>query len=163
MSIFELNQRNVSLLALGIALAAPAAAHATPNFPDVVEKTVGTAGPPPCSLCHQGDVRNNYSVKTPFGQAVKARGLVPEDEGSLRSALKMLRDEKTDSDHDGVSDIDELVNGDDPNVPGDQMPGPHPTYGCSVGTPRSRERAGASLAWLGMTILVLGWRRRRRT
>ena len=138
----------------------PSIGHATPNFPDVIEQTVATMGPPPCSLCHQADVRNNYSVKTPFGAALKARGLVPEDEASLQAALESLRSDKADSDYDGMADIDELEAGRDPNLPGDLGPGPKASYGCTV---RDGNASSSSLITFTLAALAVAWRGRARS
>jgi hypothetical protein len=122
-----------------LSLAVPAgAAHATQNFPPAIRRELGLSYTPDCSLCHVGAQRVG-TVRTPFGTSMRARGLVFYDESSLRTALSALRAERTDSDGDGVGDIDELVAGTDPNraagvAPsgGGEEPPPPPTYGCSA-------------------------------
>lgn len=134
------------------------AARATEEYPRVIEREVGTAGPPPCSVCHTGDVRGRYTVHTPFGMSLRARGLVASDEGSLRNALQALRLDAADSDGDDRTDIDELVDGTDPNVPEGDAPFPEVQYGCHVGG------AGGGATWAGLAAaLGLVWQARRRS
>jgi len=60
---------------------------------------------------------------------MRSRGLVSQNIASLDTALDALAAERTDSDHDGVPDIDELEAGSDPNVAGGGSV-PPPSYGC---------------------------------
>jgi hypothetical protein len=139
-------------LFLTVALGARTAG-ATGNFPGAIQRDLSLSYSPECSLCHSGGVTSSGTVGTPFGKSMKARGLVPSDEGSLQAALDRMTQEKVDSDHDGVSDIDELKAGTDPNVPGAGQGGP--TYGCSS-APRG---AVSPLAWLAALAFVLCRRR----
>ncbi|MBF5046234.1 MULTISPECIES: thrombospondin type 3 repeat-containing protein [Myxococcaceae] len=137
------------LLSLG---ASAGAAHATQNFPGAIRRELGLSYTPDCSLCHVGAQRVG-TVKTPFGTSMRARGLVFYDESSLRTALSALRAERTDSDGDGVGDIDELIAGTDPNhapgaTSGGEEPPPPPTYGCSAAG------AAAPLALLALLRLL---------
>lgn len=150
----------LSICIVGIALAIPEMVHATPTFPAVLEDAVGTAGPPPCSICHQADLTTNYTVRTAFGAALKTRGLVPENEASLRSALAALERDGTDSDYDGVADIAELEAGRDPNQPGDEPAGPPLEYGCAVRTHREEPAGFAVTAFAFVSALWVVRRRR---
>ncbi|NUQ73084.1 MAG: hypothetical protein HUU21_05970 [Polyangiaceae bacterium] len=124
-----------AVAALILNAAAPAAA--TPTFPPRIAAELGLPNPPACSLCHEGATQKG-TVITPFGASMRSRGLVAYDEGSLTNALLALEGEGTDSDGDGVGDIEELLQGADPNeVEGAGGGGDAaivPEYGCSAGT-----------------------------
>lgn len=112
------------------ALLVPALAQATPSFPDTIARELQLAAPPPCSICHAGGDTRRGTVTTPFGTTMRARGLVAYSDASVATALKALDAERKDSDRDGVSDVDELRAGTDPNlVSGEALPDP-PVYGC---------------------------------
>jgi uncharacterized protein (TIGR03382 family) len=127
---------------LGVVLLGATAARATPEFPGIVRTELGLSSPPSCALCHQG-APSVGTVTTPFGAALRARGLVMYENGSLRKALTELNTGKVDSDGDGTPDTEELKAGRDPNksdaptAPGGEAPGggnvlPEPSYGCGV-------------------------------
>src|SRR5262249_59260271 len=84
---------------------------------------------PACTLCHNGRGGGFGTVTAPSGKSMRAGGLVAQNLGSLDTALDALAAEHTDSDGDGVGDIDELKAGSDPNVAGGGS-APPPTYGC---------------------------------
>jgi MYXO-CTERM domain-containing protein len=151
------------LIALGVLLAAPRAAHASPEFPGVMMAHLSLPGGPPCSMCHAGNVTSLDTVFTPFGRALRLNGLVVEDDTSLIAALDALDANGIDSDHDGVSDIDELTLGTDPNIPPTDVP-PEPWHlGCSVAPGSGSLPAPYALAFLSLTgaIFVRAWRRKR--
>ncbi len=127
-----------------------AAILATPNFP----AAVGTwsSGPPPdCTVCHRGQPARG-TVTTPFGAAMRQRGLVAADEGTLVSALENLQG--VDSDGDAVSDVEELRAGGDPNKAATSSGPPEPQYGCSAAP-------GLGL-WSLLGLRLLAGRRLRR-
>ncbi len=127
----------------------PGMAGATPSFPEVIKSELELAEAPECTLCHQGTPAKG-SVTTPFGAAMMSRKLVAYDEDSLRTALAALEGEKTDSDGDGVPDIDALRGG-----VGAVSQDAGPRYGCNnvSGAPPS---AGA---WLAFGLALVGLRR----
>jgi hypothetical protein len=95
----------------------------------------------------------------PLALSLRARGL-SGDSLSLSTALTQLAKDGVDSDGDGISDIQELKNGTDPNssanssIIDDQEPG----YGCGGSAPTGRNAPGMG------AIAALGWllvRRRR--
>jgi hypothetical protein len=89
---------------------------------------------PHCSLCHLDDKTGAGTVVTPFGWSMKNRGLTGSTNTVPPAIAQMIKD-GVDSDGDGVTDIEELKNGTDPNSPGDAGLGDaRPGYGCG-GTP----------------------------
>ena len=130
------------------------AALASGNYPGVVAQELSVDAPA-CSLCHEGATTFG-TVTTPFGAAMLDAGLQASNEDSLIEALATLESEGTDSDGDGVGDIDELLDGTDPNSDGDAIQGP--TYGCVGSTRPGNPLAGAAI--LAMLAGVLLRRRR---
>ena len=91
---------------------------------------------------------------------MKARGLVPTDLASLDTALDALAAENHDSNGNGISDIDELKAGNDPNATGTGGSTVTPQYGCS-GARSAPDSAGGTAALLMALLLGLAARRRR--
>lgn len=133
-----------------VALLGSAGALATPNFPGAVKQHLSAKVEPGCALCHTGGVGALGTVGTPFGLAMRARGLVPNDEAALTAALDKLRADAVDGDGDGTSDIDEVIAGADPNSAGSggDAIGP-PRYGCGAQSAVGPMSLGALLlaAW----------------
>jgi hypothetical protein len=112
----------------------PVTAAASTAYPEGIRAHLDIATAPPCDVCHHAVSEPVGSVDRPFGLAAVARGLVGEEEVSLRAALDALRADGVDSDGDGAQDLDELGWGGDPNS-ADLPEAPlheAPTYGCGV-------------------------------
>lgn len=120
-------------------------AAATPDFPGVVAEHLQLATTPGCELCHAG-TQGRGTVTTPFGVSMRSRGAQAYDNDSIKTALDALAAENTDSDGDGVPDIQELKEGTDPNGSGTETI--KPEYGCST----SGKSSGAD--WLGVLVLA---------
>ena len=129
-------------------------AQATPNFPGAIQRTLGAAQTPACAICHAGGVTGRGTVTTPFGQAMRARGLVAGDAASLAQALTRMETDKVDSNGDGTPDVDELRAGKDPNLEAGQL---QVGYGCAL------SGGGSDAAWPALALLVWFAVRRRRT
>lgn len=93
-------------------------AWATDTFPSTIQSKYSLGDLPPelCALCHTNGITGSGTVNTPFGRALRMRGLQPSDETSLRAALDALAAESVDSDGDGVTDVAELMAGTSPNI-----------------------------------------------
>lgn len=115
-----------------VLLAAPA--WATAEFPPAIQARYSLGAEPLCQLCHTNGITARGTVTTPFGSAMLARGLVPNDVAALNTALDALTTEMVDSDGDGVVDVEELAAGTDPNkVEGGTGGGAGGGTGTSVG------------------------------
>jgi len=120
-------------LLLALAFSVPVVAGATPDFPAAIARDLHLSAPPACTICHATDAGGSGTVVKPFGKYMVSRGLVPFDETSLANALAAAAGENHDSDGDGISDIEALQRGLDPNGSSGKVPAvPDPTFGCSV-------------------------------
>ena len=136
-------------LVLAVSVLAGGLAHGSSIYPPEIRAHLSLSYTPPCTLCHQTESGGFGTVTTPFGKSMMARGLVAQNLASLDTALDALAAEHTDSDGDGVSDIDELKAGTDPNVPGGGAVTP-PTYGCL-------DASGQRASPLALLPLALAW------
>lgn len=144
-----------SAVVFGVLL--PVNALAKPNFPNQIKQHLGLASEPGCILCHGSDAGGG-PVSQPFGQAMLAAGLTASGGDSLTGALDKLAADKTDSDGNGISDIDEIKQGLDPNP--DKPP---IQYGCGGGRISPPVRLGWSATAAGtLTFLFLSYRSTRR-
>jgi MYXO-CTERM domain-containing protein len=136
---------------VALALGAASSARATPNFPGAIQSELNLAREPNCNLCHVG-VEARGTVNTPFGGAMRQRGMQAYDEGLLLDALTLLREQGVDSDGDGQPDVEELLAGGDPNQVAEELP-PEPSFGCAASS-------GGPAGW--MLLVALGALRARR-
>jgi hypothetical protein len=149
-----------SVAAWGAVLLGVCAAGASPTYPAAIKddlKTLNAADmpcTPPCTICHRDALGGRGTVIKPFGLAMIENGLVFQDTDALARALAALKASGVDSDGDGVTDIDELSAGHDPNVSGPAaLCVSLPRYGCGASVAPDRP-AGAGaflfglLAWL---------------
>lgn len=110
---------------------------ATPNFPAELQRVSGAPSAPACTVCHRGTPALG-TVQTPFGVAMRGGGLVADKVPSLEGAWTQLGDH--DSDGDGVTDKQELAQGQDPN--GDSF-----AYGCTGAPSTGEVGSGLGLLW----------------
>jgi hypothetical protein len=148
-----------------VALAAASSSLASSNFPgEVASQLGGEARPPLCTVCHQSNAGGFGTVTTPHGVAMVQAGLIAGNLASLRVALNALRDDGIDSDGGGVSDVDELTAGGDPNDGSDDQGGggstPEPLqYGFCAAT---KTQAHGVMSALGLGVMWQLLRRSRR-
>ena len=151
------------LLLFALVLERLLAARATPDFPDAIARDLQLSAPPACTICHATDQGGAGTVVKPFGKYMVSRGLVPFDESSLATALAAAAGEHHDSNGDGISDIDALKQGLDPNGSSAQAPRVEdPQFGCDA-SGRSGGSLWPALAALGLRMggAWLGRRHRR--
>jgi len=144
-------------MAVIVAVLLPSTASGSRRFPAEIATDLVLSYQPACSLCHVKGNTGPGTANTPVALSMKARGLQSGGRSSVSSSLAALDSDRVDSDGDGVTDVDELRMGTDPNSP---EPTPFagrvdPAYGCSVGRSHGRtdEReliamAAASVVWL---------------
>ncbi len=140
-------------------------AEASKTYPAELENRVPMPCPPPCVLCHSTPDGGLGTANKPFALAMKSKGLLPASPATIQPSLDALRTAKTDSDGDGVLDLDELGAGTDPNVSGSGPLCNSPHYGCGAQIAASKPRASAE-GWLVLlaaasSAVVLGRKRLR--
>ena len=144
------------LVLLAVILLAAHEAHASPGYPTAIVERLGIFYSPPCSLCHVEGKTGPGTAETPFARSARAHGLEGGDVRLVGIALDALMRDGTDSDRDGVSDIQELLAGTDPNVAGAQSieVRADPASGCSS--------AGGACGWLALLFAVRRAKRSRK-
>ena len=144
-------------------VARPSVAHAVPEFPRAIERSLSLDYEPPCFLCHVKDKTGLGTAETPFALSMRDLGLSADDHNSIDTALTALTDEKIDSDGDGVDDIDELKAGTDPNTdaPASLRSATQPSLGCSALPHRRETSALLPVLGLGFLLRFIGRRQRR--
>jgi len=106
---------------------------ATPDFPAAIQRELDLPAAPRCTICHTTDAGGAGTVTQPFGVYLRSRGLRPFDEASLHGALLAAAGERHSSSGTGLTDIDALKAGQDPNGPaGTSGADLTPAYGCST-------------------------------
>lgn len=136
-------------------------AHATPEYPLVLDATFQTSCPNPnsrCVICHTSARGGQATAQRPFAITLRQYGLNRgRDASLLQSALAMLP-ETTDSDDDGLPDAEELMTCGNPS--GDDL-GAGPEYGCDGAHLAARVPSDAPLAVISLLVASLIVRRRR--
>jgi hypothetical protein len=141
-------------LLLAVAVSAPIAARATPNFPAAIQRDLQLSSPPACTICHATNDGGAGTVTKGFGKYLTSRGLAPFDESSLAGSLAAAAGERHDTDGDGILDIDALKQGLDPNGSPKTQPLnlEDPSFGCST---TGGGGASSTLLLIGVVALRL--------
>lgn len=140
-------------------------ALASPDYPTAIQDELGTPCVPQCTLCHTTNPGRAGTASQPFVNTLKVPGM---NTSGLRTAIRALAADQSadapDTDGDGVSDVDELLQGHDPNVEGaGDICALDVRYGCGArveprGAVSPLGPIAAVLTVLGLVLLV-----RRRT
>jgi hypothetical protein len=147
---------------------APSVATASPTFPAAVQAALDMPCKPICTTCHTRPEGGLGTARTAFGLAMQGQGLVARSPNSVDGALQKLEASGSDVDTDGVPDIEELRNMDDPNAASTSLEclnetPPEESGGCGVADKQPRHD-GSVVSTLGifLSVLVAARVRRRR-
>jgi hypothetical protein len=150
------------LLSLGV-LAFSGSAMASASYPTELADALDMDCAAPCTVCHQDTTGGAGTATKAFADALIDNGLEGEDKSSVKPALDALDAAGTDSDGDGVSDVGELRQGRNPNIPGDaSICGPQYGCGARIAKPSADLDPDAALLALCVSVILLGSTRRRR-
>ena len=141
------------LVPLAVVLLAAQEGRASPGYPTAIVEHLAIFYSPPCSLCHVEGKTGAGTAETPFARSARAHGLEGGDVRLVGIALDALARDRIDSDRDGITDIQELLAGTDPNLAGGESikVRQDPMSGCTS--------AGGDCGWL---LLLALWPARRR-
>lgn len=145
------------------AFAVTGAAHATPEYPLVLDATYSTECPQltRCLICHTSARGGQSTATQPFAKTLGRYGLSRgRDSSALQAALAALP-VTTDSDSDGDPDVQELMLCGNPS--GEDL-GSGPQYGCDGAqlVPGSASDVGFGFVALLAAGLIARWRPSRR-
>jgi hypothetical protein len=166
----------------------------SPNYAPEIQARLSLGAPPSCTICHATELGGDNTVNKPFGVSIQRLGAAGDNDlGALRRALSSADEEATDSDGDGVTDLDELRDGSDPNrvdreppmaaggaggesgfggedsIPDPPDPSgpvpdlPIPQTGCALKGGNASRHDGGSLFWLLVALCAAAVRRHRRS
>ena len=153
---------------VGLALCGTASvAQAKPTYPPIFQESLSkTLGipicVPQCTACHQTSLGGLKTLNV-FGKNLQDKAGLTASQISIDSAVMtyFALTPDVDSDGDGVSDRQELVDGSSPSIPGERGQGlfcPDIKYGCGASVAPARPPVdrlglfGAALAVLGLAI-----------
>ena len=148
-----------AVVVLSFCLLSTANAGAVATFPAEIQKHLALSYTPPCTLCHDNPNGGIGTATTKFAVSMKAAGLSATSSlADLDKALDTLAANNTDSNGDGIPDIQELKEGIDPNTGAAQPNAPPETFGCGAriasGKVQFRGTLLGALAVLGLVVLT---------
>ena len=149
------------LVFLGVLLSTATAA-ASPKFSDRLADTLDLPCPPTCLLCHTEAKGGAATANTKFGITLRRAGLECCSISEFDDIIDELADAETDSDGDGIPDIEELRDGTDPNKKSKTAEidcAPQPVSDGCTSTGTASASSALSLV-IGLSVLSLARRRR---
>lgn len=151
--------QSLGLVLLSLVLSVAQKARGMPTFPAEIQSHLGLSYTPPCTFCH-ATASGGGAIVTVFGQSMLKAGLTP-DISTLDPALDTLKANQTDSDGNGVPDIQQIEEGLDPST--GHVSGPAERYGCGahIATGKVRSRAVVIGAWVVLGLVVIARRQPR--
>lgn len=136
----------------------PKVAQASKTYPETLQVDVGIKCPPRCTLCHETESGGARTL-VGFGLSAYRAGLRGVNANSLPAALEKLEDARTDTDNDGVADVEELRRQTDPNsrsnadiCTGEEM------GGCTVMPGQTRAAGSGILVLVCLLLARRPWR-----
>ena len=144
-----------------VALSLSPAAIASQQYPDEIKAQLMLADAPLCTICHLTNIGGAMTVTKLFGlNLMNKYGLRQQDVAGLRRAITQAQQNGDNVDGDQVPDIDELIQGTDPNVPEGGVAEEGPKFGCYCTAVRARSGLSAAGAvWLA-ALALSGFRRK---
>jgi hypothetical protein len=145
---------------------APAVAAASPTFPAEVQRVLDMPCKPICTTCHTRMEGGYGTARQPFGLAMQGAGLQAKSPNLIAGAIQKLEASGSDVDKDGVTDVEELRNMENPNAANTSLDclaeDSGSDSGCTVARRWSpRGRSVASFLGASLTALVAACVRRR--
>ena len=137
---------------LGSVFVAPSA-RASESYPAALEAALDMTCPPACTTCHSRPQGGELTANKPLGISLRRAGLECCNTRQLRDVIATLEANATDSDSDGVIDVDELRLGTDPNAADGKLECyvPEPDEGCTL-APRTSSTERTAGAWFGFGL-----------
>ena len=156
-----MNRAFLPLAIVLVALSLSPAAMASQPYPDDIKAQLMLPDAPLCTLCHLHNIGGTGTVDKPFGlNLMNKYGLRALDIPGLRRAIMLAQQNGDDVDGDKVPDIDELLQGTNPNVPEGGVAAEGPKFGCYCTAVHARSGfSAAGAVWLAALALT-GFRRK---
>ncbi len=143
--------------AFALTLLEAGAAYAHDTYPSSLASELPMPCVPQCTICHKDNLGGFGTINKAFGKAMQADGLsyLPF---TLDTAIAKMKTAPVDSDGDGVTDLDELMAGTDPNDASavDLCGQTAAKYGCGAHIATIPERDGSAPIAALLTAVVLG-------